>query len=145
MTDTREPGRVLIVDDNREFVRSLAAVLEFSGHEVLTAYDGEEALALALALRPEACVIDLSMPKMNGYELARRIRAEPWGAAVTLVAVTGWTRHEDEREALRAGFDHHLAKPVDPDVIESILVSASPEAATADRTRAPPPRGPAPA
>lgn len=119
--------RVLVADDDHDVARSLEALLRLSGHEVMIAFDGSEALELAMRCHPEVCLIDLNMPKLDGFELARRIRAEPWGARATLVAITGRARPEDTRETMRAGFDHHLAKPVDPDVIESLVVSAGSE------------------
>lgn len=115
--------RVLVADDDHDVARSLEALLRLSGHDVLIAFDGSEALDLAMRYRPEVCLVDLSMPKLDGYGLARRIRAEPWGAGTTLVAITGRGRPEDLRQTMQAGFDHHLTKPLDPDVIESIVVS----------------------
>ncbi len=124
-----EPGRrgagrrVLIVDDNVDSAESLADLLTLSGHEARTAHDGLAGVAAAEAFRPDVVVMDLGMPKLNGYEAARRIRAEPWGAAVVLVAQTGWGSAEDRRKTREAGFDHHLVKPVDPAAMLKMLAA----------------------
>ena len=122
--DPRPEGtgrRVLIADDNRDAADSLAMLLEFGGHEVRVAHDGRAALALAGAFRPEVALLDIGMPEVDGHEVARRLRAEPWGREILLVALTGWGQDEDRVRALAAGFDQHLTKPVDPDVIERLL------------------------
>jgi CheY-like chemotaxis protein len=87
--------------------------------------DGESALAAAQALRPDVAVLDIGMPGLNGYEVARRIRAEPWGARIRLIALTGWGQAEDVERAHAAGFDHHVTKPVDLDALQD-LVAARP-------------------
>jgi two-component system, chemotaxis family, CheB/CheR fusion protein len=115
--------RVLVADDNRDGAESLEMVLKMLGHEVYIAFDGTEALELARRHRPDVGVIDVGMPDITGYEVARRIRAEAWGSATTLIALTGWGQEEDKRRALAAGFDHHLTKPVDPDQLQQMLVS----------------------
>ena len=123
-TDPRPLGggrRVLVADDNHDAADSLAMLLELGGHEVRVAHDGREALAIANAFRPEVALLDIAMPGMDGHEVARALRAEPWGRGVVLVALTGWGQHEDRHRALAAGFDHHLTEPVDPDVIERLL------------------------
>jgi DNA-binding response OmpR family regulator len=84
------------------------------GHEADTAYDGEQGVAAAERCRPEVVLLDLGMPKLNGYDACRRIRAQPWGAGMVLVALTGWGRESDRQQSAEAGFDHHLVKPVDP-------------------------------
>jgi CheY-like chemotaxis protein len=91
------------------------------GHTVHLAFDGEQALQLAEALRPDVVLLDLGMPRLNGYEVCRRIRAEPWGAAMVLVAQTGWGRDDDRRRSREAGFDHHLTKPVDPAALQALF------------------------
>jgi PAS domain S-box-containing protein len=111
------PGRslrILVVDDNRDAADGLVLLLERAGHRVSTAHDGEEALRAAPELRPDAVVLDIGLPKLDGYEVARRIRAEAWGATVVLVALTGFGQEADRRMARAAGFDSHLVKPVDP-------------------------------
>lgn len=106
--------RVLVVDDNRDAVESLALFLKLSGHVVQTAYDGMEALAAAEAFRPEIVLLDIGMPKLNGYEVCQRIRAQAWGKTTVIVAQTGWGQEEDKLRTREAGFDDHLVKPVDP-------------------------------
>jgi len=113
--------RVLIVDDNVDSAESLGELLAFAGHEVRTAYDGAAGVAAAGAFRPEVVLLDLGMPKLNGYEAARLLRAEPWAAGVVLVAQTGWGTAEDRRKTRDAGFDHHLVKPVDPAAVMKLL------------------------
>jgi len=113
--------RVLVVDDNRDSAVSLAMVLDIMGNDTRTAYDGLEALEVAETFRPEVVLLDIGMPKLNGYDTARRLRAEPWGKHVLLVAQTGWGQEDDKRKSRDAGFDHHLVKPVDPAALEQLL------------------------
>jgi PAS domain S-box-containing protein len=114
-------GRIMVVDDNRDAASSLAMVLRSSGHTVMTAYSGEEALELLEREKPDAIVLDIGMPQMNGYEVARRIRQSGAGQSVLLVALTGWGQKEDVRQAIDAGFNHHMTKPADPENIERVL------------------------
>jgi PAS domain S-box-containing protein len=113
--------RILVVDDNRDSAASLAMMLDLLGNETRTAHDGEEALSAAAAFRPDMILLDIGMPKLNGYEAARRIRTEPWGKAVVLVALTGWGQDEDRRRSAEAGFNFHLVKPVDPEELGKLL------------------------
>jgi signal transduction histidine kinase/ActR/RegA family two-component response regulator len=122
--------RVLIADDNRDAAESLAALLELEGHAVALAFDGDSALHLFERFRPGICLLDIGMPRRSGNEVARAIRARPDGAAVCLVAITGWGQENDRRQALVAGFDHHLTKPVDPSQLLR-LIEAEPEAVAA--------------
>jgi PAS domain S-box-containing protein len=115
------PSRILVVDDNRDSVESLAMVLRLHGHQVQTARDGVEAVQAAAAFRPNLVLLDIGLPKMNGYEAARRIRHHDWGKRMVLVAMTGWGQDEDKRRALEAGFDHHMTKPVDPVALEKLV------------------------
>jgi signal transduction histidine kinase len=114
---------ILIADDNQDALESLALMLRLEGHEVFCASDGEEALALAGLRKPEIVVLDVGMPKLDGCEVARRIRAESWGRGAILVALTGWGQEVDRRRSREAGFDMHLVKPVDPATICDMLVS----------------------
>lgn len=107
-------ARVLVADDNRDAAESLALHLELGGHEMRIAYDGEQALAAAAAFRPDIVFLDIGMPRLNGYEVAQRIRAEAWGKTMKLIAVTGWGQSEDKRRAFESGFDHHITKPINP-------------------------------
>ena len=111
---------VLVADDNRDAADSLAMLLN-RRHEVHRAYDGATAFELAGSLRPEVMLLDIGMPKMDGYEVARRVRGEPWGANVYLVALSGWGREEDKRRAVEAGFDAHLVKPATPEALDRLL------------------------
>ena len=115
--------RVLIADDLRDSADSLALLLETMGHEVHVAYDGEQAFQAIEALRPEVALLDLGMPKMNGYDVCRRIRELPWGRQVTLIAQSGWGQDEDRRRTRDAGFDHHIVKPIDPGALDALLRS----------------------
>ena len=115
--------RVLIVDDNVDSAESLGELLGFAGHDVRTAHDGLAGVIAAEAFRPEVVVMDLGMPRLNGYDAARRIRREPWGAGVVLVAQTGWGSAEERRKTADAGFDYHLVKPVSPAVLLELMAS----------------------
>ena len=113
--------RILVVDDNVDSADSLSQLLEMLGNEVHTANDGEAGIALAAKLRPDLVMMDIGMPTLNGYEAARRMREQPWGLSIVLVALTGWG-HDDDREASKmAGFDHHVVKPVGMSVLTKLL------------------------
>jgi PAS domain S-box-containing protein len=109
---TTKAVHVLIADDNVDAAESLAMLLQADQHEVRTAHDGEEALLLATEHHPDVIVLDLGMPKLSGYEVARRVRQSEWGRTTMLIACTGWGQPEDRRRSADAGFDHHLVKPV---------------------------------
>jgi CheY-like chemotaxis protein len=112
---------VLIADDNVDAATMLRAYLEMMGCEVAIAHDGLAALELADRFQPDVAVLDLGMPRLNGLECARGLRREPWGKSVTLVALTGWGQEEDRRRSKEAGFDHHLVKPVSPQVVAALV------------------------
>ena len=114
-------GRVLVVDDNRDSAESLALLLSMIGYETQTAHDGLEALDVAASFKPDVMLLDIGMPKLNGYDVCRRLRQQPWGARMVVVAMTGWGQDEDRRRSLAAGFDAHLVKPVDPSTLGSLL------------------------
>jgi CheY-like chemotaxis protein len=103
--------RVLIVDDNRDCAEALALALGLRGHEVRTAHDGPSALALAETWRPEAVILDIGMPGMNGYEVARRLGQQPWRKDMRLLALSGWSQGENPQLAAEAGFDAHMVNP----------------------------------
>jgi CheY-like chemotaxis protein/two-component sensor histidine kinase len=124
---TRTPRRVLLADDNRDGAETLGMFLDLQGHEVHLAYGGAEALNLARQLKPEVAVLDIGMPDLSGYDVARCIRREAWGERVTLIALTGWSQERDKRRAKLAGFDHHVTKPIDPERLE-LLFSRRPAA-----------------
>ena len=116
--------RILVVDDNADAADTLGALLKLDGHEVRTASNGTAALAVAAELRPHIAFLDIGLPGMSGYELARRLRSEAMPPAMTLVAVTGWGQADDRRQSREAGFDHHLTKPVAPADVQAIVDSA---------------------
>ena len=113
--------RVLVADDNEDAVLLLAAVIEMLGHDVCAATDGRQAVAYARDWRPDLVLMDLGMPRLNGIEAARRIRREPWGHDLPLVALTGWGQEDDKRATKAAGFDRHLTKPVDAEALSALL------------------------
>jgi PAS domain S-box-containing protein len=113
--------RILVVDDNADVLHTIAAYLRPGGHEVLEAADGEGALQAAEVHRPDVVLLDIGLPGMDGYEVARRIRQRPWGRDVTIVAMSGWGQEDDKRQAAEAGCDRHLTKPADVEEIERIL------------------------
>jgi signal transduction histidine kinase/CheY-like chemotaxis protein len=112
------PRRVLIADDNHDAAEILEMFLTSKGHEVHLAHSGGEALEAAARLTPQVAVLDIGMPDLDGYEVARRIRLQPWGSRINLIALTGWGQEDDKRRAQAAGFDHHCTKPVDPELLE---------------------------
>jgi len=115
--------RVLIVDDNRDAAEWLATLLSLSGHETHVALDGEQAVKAAERLLPDAILLDIGLPRVDGYEVCRRIRQQPWGRDLMIVALTGWGQEEDRQKSREAGFNTHLVKPVHDDVILSLLAS----------------------
>jgi CheY-like chemotaxis protein len=112
---------VLVVDDNQDAAESLAMLLRLMGLQCVTAHDGIEGLRLAREQRPDIALLDIGLPGMNGYDVAVAIRAEPWGKAATLVALTGWGQSEDRRRSRAAGFDVHLVKPVATEQLVEVL------------------------
>jgi len=118
------PGalRIAVVDDNEDSADSLAMLLEMQGHEVRVANDGLAAVKLLGEFRPHAVLLDIGLPGIDGFEVARRVRAQPWGRqGMLLIALTGWGQQQDKDATAQAGFDHHLVKPVDPDDLAPML------------------------
>jgi CheY-like chemotaxis protein len=113
--------RILVADDNADARESLATLLSLNGHEVYKAEDGTDALERAERYRPDVALLDIGMPRANGYEVARHIRGQPWGRGMVLIALTGWGQESDRRRSHEAGFDSHLTKPVDPLVLDELL------------------------
>lgn len=113
--------RILIVDDNVDAAASLAMLFRLTGDETRTAHDGLEAVEVAKTFRPDVVLLDIGLPKIDGLDACRRIRAEPWGAGITLIALTGWGQAEDQRKSKDAGFDYHLVKPVEFSTLTKIL------------------------
>jgi PAS domain S-box-containing protein len=112
---------ILVVDDNVDSAQSLAMMLEIGGHTAHLAYDGVEAVEVAGAVRPQIILMDIGMPRLNGYDACRRIRAEEWGREIVMVALTGWGQTDDRLRSEEAGFDHHLVKPVEPAALDALL------------------------
>jgi PAS domain S-box-containing protein len=120
------PRRILVADDNEDSANSLALILRMLGHETKTANDGVQALALAETFAPDVALLDIGMPKLNGYETARRIRQMPSGAKMLLIALTGWGQDEDRRRSVDAGFDAHIVKPVNVAEVQQWLAKTFP-------------------
>jgi PAS domain S-box-containing protein len=117
----RSSLRILIVDDNRDAADSLGMLLRLMGNDTCTAYDGQEGVDVAGEFRPDVMLVDIGLPKLNGYEASRCIREQAWGKNVVLIAVTGWGQEEDRRRSHEAGFDYHIVKPVDPQELMTVL------------------------
>jgi CheY-like chemotaxis protein len=120
-TAASAPRRILVVDDNTDSALSVSLLLEMSGHETRTAYDGLEAVEMAGAYQPEVVLLDIGLPWMSGYDVCRAIRDQPWGRDILIVALIGWGREEDRRKSQAAGFNRHLVKPLDYPVLEKLL------------------------
>ena len=118
---SRPPMRILVADDSQDGADSLAFLLRAAGHEVFTAYEGKTAIRLAETQRPDVVLLDIGMPEVSGYDVARAIRREVWGRSMRLVALTGWGQAEHRRRSLEVGFDDHLVKPVELDLLENVL------------------------
>ncbi len=116
-----ERRKLLIVDDNRDAAESLAMLLEMAGHDVRVAHLGRTALACAQTFHPDVALLDIGMPDLSGYEVARGLREQPWAQRLQLIAITGWGQDEDRRRAAEAGFDTHLTKPIDPAQLERLI------------------------
>lgn len=119
--------RILVADDNRDAADSLAVMLRIAGHDVRTAYDGQQALDVAETFKPSLALLDLGMPRVNGHDTARRLRETEHGRNIVIIALTGWGQPEDRNRSLAAGFDHHLVKPVDPSMLERLLAAPARE------------------
>lgn len=126
--------RILVVDDYRDAADGFGVLLRLLGNDVRTASDGLEALRIAAEFHPDVVLLDIGLPGMNGYDVAREIRKQPWGESILLVAVTGWGQEGDRRLSKDAGFDHHLVKPVDPAVLIRLLEGTFPARAQRART-----------
>jgi CheY-like chemotaxis protein len=113
--------RILVADDNRDAVDSLATMLRLSGNEVHTAHDGVEAVERAEAIQPDVVLMDVGMPRMNGYDATRRIRSQTWGERIVVIALTGWGQESDRRQSREAGCDDHLVKPVDHAQLDEMM------------------------
>jgi PAS domain S-box-containing protein len=119
------PRKILIADDNEDAANTLAVLLNLAGHEVCTAHSGQAALTLASTFHPDIALLDIGMPDVDGYEVARRLRETRWGHDMRLIALTGWGQEDDKRRAMDAGFAHHLTKPVDPRELDALLADTA--------------------
>lgn len=120
-TKSKTPRRILVVDDNEDAIYTLSALLELDGHEVRTATSGPAALEVLREFKADVALLDIGLPGMSGYELARHLRSQPQHATLTLVALTGWGQDEDRRQSQEAGFHHHFTKPVDLRKLQSLF------------------------
>ena len=118
--------KILVVDDNHDSALSLAMMLSIMGHDTRTAHDGESAVATAETFLPDVVLLDIGLPKLNGYEVAQRIREKSWGASMYLIAVTGWGQDEDRQRSSEVGLNLHMVKPVEPAALEKLLASLPP-------------------
>jgi CheY-like chemotaxis protein len=131
MTDAQPPAltpqppvqrfKILVVDDNHDSALSMSMMLSIMGHDTRTAHDGETAVATAQTFLPDVVLLDIGLPKLNGYEVAQRIREQSWGAAMYLIAVTGWGQDEDRQRSSEVGLNLHMVKPVEPAALEKLL------------------------
>jgi signal transduction histidine kinase len=122
-TDTAKPIRILVVDDNQDSADSLGLLLKLMGNEVRVVHDGRAAVEVANEFEPRVLLLDIGLPDLNGLEAAKRIRQQPWARQALMIAVTGWGEAVDRQRSKQAGFDHHLVKPLDPDVLTNLLKS----------------------
>jgi CheY-like chemotaxis protein len=115
--------KILVVDDNHDSALSMAMMLQIMGHDTRTAHDGESALSAAETFLPEVVLLDIGLPKLNGYEVAQRIREKDWGRSMFLIAVTGWGQDEDRQRSSEVGLNLHMVKPVEPAALEKLLAT----------------------
>jgi PAS domain S-box-containing protein len=130
MNTSSAPLRILVVDDNQDSAETLALLLTFSGHDVRVAHEGDTALETAGAFLPQVIILDIGLPRMDGYEVARRLRMRPQSKNCFLIALTGYGQDEDRQRSKEAGFDHHMVKPVDPVELQSLIQDVTKERAT---------------
>jgi CheY-like chemotaxis protein len=117
--------RILVVDDNRDSANSLAMLLELLGHETQKAYDGLEAMDRAVIFRPDVILLDIGLPKLNGYEVCRRVRDQAWGKSIEVIGLSGWGRDKHREMSTGAAFDAHFIKPVDFDALTKLLAQTN--------------------
>jgi CheY-like chemotaxis protein len=116
--------RILVVDDNEDAATSLSVLLKLTGHDAMIATDGTQALQKAVMYQPDVILLDIDLPKMNGYDVCRAIRKHAWGRSIVMIALTGWGQDEDREKSKTAGFDGHLVKPVDHAALMKLLAEA---------------------
>jgi len=117
------PLRIVVADDNVDTAHSLSLLLESLGHEAKIAHNGVQALGIAHEFQPDAMIIDIGMPGLDGHDLARRIRSESWGEEILLIAASGWGQDEDKQRSREAGFNLHLVKPVELETLQALLAT----------------------
>lgn len=132
---TSPPRRILVVDDHVDSATSLSLLLGSLGHDVRTAHDGLEAIETAQTFRPDVVFLDIGMPRLDGYETARRIRRTAWGSQIVLVALTGWGQDEDRIRSEEAGFNFHLVKPLDFANVQTLMADITPPPPASRSTR----------
>jgi len=120
----KPPLKVLLADDNVDAAETLKMLLEMEGHEVQICHDGQQALEAIESSQPDVAVLDIGMPRLDGLEVAEKVRAASWGQAVTLIALSGWGQREDQDRSAAAGFAYHLTKPVDFEALQSLISRA---------------------
>src|SRR6185436_8939859 len=120
-SESRRQRRVLIVDDNRDSADSLAMLMQITGNQTYMAHDGVEAVEAVEKYRPEVVLLDIGLPGLDGHEVCRRVREQPWGKDIVVIALTGWGQEDDRRKSEEAGFNGHLVKPVDYDNLLLLL------------------------
>jgi CheY-like chemotaxis protein len=113
--------KILVVDDNQDSAMSLGMMLRLMGNDIRTAHDGLAAVEAAARFQPDMILLDIGLPKLNGYDACRQIREQPWSKETIIVALTGWGQDEDRRRSHEAGFDHHLVKPVEISALQALL------------------------
>jgi DNA-binding response OmpR family regulator len=121
LTPSKQGFKILVVDDNHDSALSLAMMLSIMGHETRTAHDGESAVETAESFLPDVVLLDIGLPKLNGYEVAQRIREHAWGTSMFLIAVTGWGQEEDRQRSSEVGLNVHMVKPVEPAALERLF------------------------
>lgn len=115
--------KILVVDDNHDSALSMSMMLSILGHDTRTAHDGETAVSTAEAFLPDVVLLDIGLPKLNGYEVAQRLREQAWGQSMFLIAVTGWGQDEDRQRSSEVGLNVHMVKPVEPAALEKLLAT----------------------
>jgi DNA-binding response OmpR family regulator len=132
--------RILVVDDHRDSATSLGMLLRTMGHTVHVAFDGLQAIDVAETHRPDAVLLDIGLPKLNGYDTATRMRSRAWGKRMAVIALSGWGEQADKRRSKEAGFDHHLVKPLDLDALIGLLATVIPNPSDEEAPNRPEPQ-----
>jgi len=118
--------RVLVIEDNADAAEVLRIMVSSWGHQVTVAWNGEDALRRAEELKPDVLLLDISLPRVHGHEIARQVRSRPWSSGVTMIAISAWALDQDRRQSRQAGIDHHFSKPVDAKKLYRLLQRVQP-------------------